>query len=182
MEAKGTMLLDYVRIIRANKDKDWDKWLEPQDWEIINERILPSRWYPYESFQRIGLAVFKEIAGSNLDTVRGFGRFTAKGMGQVYKNLRVEGDPAASAEKFAKIRETFLKDVDGGTQVTDRGPTWLKFKLTLPSGVKDHETGDAFGYQIAGILEEIVELAGGKNVSLSIEKTEDGYEYDVKWE
>lgn len=33
---KGTMLVDFVRMIRANKDRNWDAYLEEGDWETIN--------------------------------------------------------------------------------------------------------------------------------------------------
>jgi hypothetical protein len=41
-KVKGTMMIDQVRMIRGNKDKDWNKYLKPEDWNIINTKILPS--------------------------------------------------------------------------------------------------------------------------------------------
>lgn len=46
MEVKGTLLVDYVKAIKGNKDREWDKWLEPEDWELIEGNVLPSQWYP----------------------------------------------------------------------------------------------------------------------------------------
>ncbi len=185
MQVKGTMLIQMVKVIRSNKDKNWDKWLKSEDWEIINSRILPSQWYPYVSFERIGLAVFKEMAQSNLDNVISFGRLLANGMEDIYANVFVEGDPVTSIEKFSIIRKTFMKDVEGGTQITDHGPDWLKYKLAILSQVDveiDVEAAEVFAYMMAGTLEGIVEQAGGKNISVTVEKVEDGYDYDVKWE
>lgn len=44
LKVKGTVLLDYVRLIKAVKDKNWDKYLTDADKQIINGRILPSLW------------------------------------------------------------------------------------------------------------------------------------------
>ena len=41
-KVKGTMMIDQVRMIRGNKDKDWNKYLKPEDWNKINTKILPS--------------------------------------------------------------------------------------------------------------------------------------------
>ena len=46
-KVKGTMMIDQVRMIRGNKDKDWNKYLKPEDWNIIKGMILPAAWYPY---------------------------------------------------------------------------------------------------------------------------------------
>ena len=62
MQVKGTMITDYVKLVRSNPDKDWGRYLEDGDWEIINGQVLSSAWYPYEFFRRLGYAVFKEIA------------------------------------------------------------------------------------------------------------------------
>ena len=40
-KVKGIMLVDQVRMIRGNKDKDWNKYLKPEDWNIINRNDTP---------------------------------------------------------------------------------------------------------------------------------------------
>jgi len=40
-KVKGTMMIDQVRMIRGNKDKDWNKYLKPEDWNIINTKFFP---------------------------------------------------------------------------------------------------------------------------------------------
>ena len=44
IEVKGTLILDVIRIVRANKDKNWKKWLSPEDEEVVNGRIFPAAW------------------------------------------------------------------------------------------------------------------------------------------
>ena len=62
-KVKGTMLIDQVRMIRGNKDKDWNKYLTPEDLNIIKGRVLPAAWYPLETYKRCGRAVFQLLAG-----------------------------------------------------------------------------------------------------------------------
>jgi hypothetical protein len=182
MQVKGTWIVNYVKIIRADRDKKWDRYLAPEDWEIVNQRVLSSQWYSYESFQRIGLAVFKESAGSNLDTVRAFGRLMLDDLVKVYKTILKEGDPHASVQKFVALRETFFKDVEGYTRVIDQGSDWLDYKLMMVERDLKTEVAEAFATQMAGSLEALVERTGAKNVSADVKRIEDGFMIHLKWE
>jgi len=185
MKVKGSLLINMVKLIRANKDKDWDKWLGPEDWEIIDAKVLPSAWYPGDTLNNIGLATFKEIAGGDLPTARAFGKFLAKGIGTLYKNILVDGDPAATIEKFTVIQQMFLKETEGVGRVVDSSPGLIITDLVMPEEERKllhAETIEAFYYMMAGLAEGLVEATGGKNVSLEMEKVELGYEYRVKWE
>lgn len=181
MKVKGTWILNYVKIIRANKDRDWDKYLKPEDWEIINGRVLPSQWYPYESFRRFGLAAFKEVAGSDLETVRGFGRLVLDDLVKVYKQIPTQGDPHTSVKKFVAFRENFFQDVDGYTRVVDEGENWLDYKIMMNESDIKHEAAEPFACQLAGSLEALVEKVGGKDVKAEITRQDDGFLIHVTW-
>jgi len=99
---KGTLLLDYVCMIRANKDKDWQKYLKPEDWEIINGRILPSLWYPYETFERAGMATFYVLGGGNFDAVRAWGKISYRIPCQ--RRIQIHHRRPRSHDSFGKIR------------------------------------------------------------------------------
>jgi len=181
MRVKGTLLLDYIKMVRANKDGPWDDYLTPEDWEIINGQILSSQWYPYESFRRIAFAAFKIIAKSDLNTSRAFGRFTLKNLLKVYKTIVQPGDPVGSAKKLAALRRTFVEgDID--TRVGEHGDDWLVYKFTYPVGEDDQEHFEAFTHQMAGNLEELVEQAGGRNVVIDMEIGKESSSIHVKWE
>jgi len=182
MYVKGTWILDFVKMIRANKDKDWDRWLAPEDWEIINAQVLPSQWYPFESYERIGKAVFVEIAQSNLDITRTFGRIMMRDLLKVYKNILVEGDLAASVEKFNILRKTFFRGIESDLIFVEQGECHMVFKLMIAGIDRERASPEAFAHQLAGNLEELVEQAGGKNVSVSVKTVEDGYELSLGWE
>jgi len=180
MRVKGTLLMDYIRMIRANKDKNWDKYLEEKDWEIVNNRILPSNWYPYDTFSRIGLAVFKEIAGSNLELTRTFGKAVMADLLKIYKNLVVPGDPVASLERHSALHRTFI-DAGADARVLETSDKQVKYKITAPPFERGSERALAFAHQIRGNFEGIVEHAGGKNPTTEIESDQDGYVITINW-
>jgi hypothetical protein len=72
--------MDQVRLIRGNKDHEWDSYLKPEDWEIITQDILPSAWYPLETYQRCGWAVFNILGGGdpNLARLRNYSKAFTK--------------------------------------------------------------------------------------------------------
>jgi hypothetical protein len=182
MFVKGPMILDYVKIIRANKDRNWDRYLQPEDWDIINGQIFTTNKYPYEAFRRIGFAVFKEIAKSDLATTRLFGRFTMKNILNIYKNsILVKGDPLASMSKLALLRKTFM-DGEADTKVIESGPKWARYQVVTPPQEKDEERLEAYCHQIAGHLEEIIEQTGGKVLKTEVTRAEAGYQILISWQ
>ncbi len=181
MEIKGSLVIDYVKAIRTFKDKDWDKWLEAEDWELINGQVLPSAWYPYESVRRIGYAVFKEVAGSNLNATRTLGKVSMKNLLKIYGNIVVPDDPQASIDKLMILRNNFMRG-DTDIKVTERDEGWMKFSAIRPSQEKDPERSEAYCYQLAGQLEELVEQTGGKNPKAKVQVTDQGADLLINWE
>jgi hypothetical protein len=181
MRAKGSILLDYVRIIRANKDLNWNRHLRPEDWEIINSKILPSQWYPLETYRRVGNAVFREVAKSNLETTRQFGRFNIKNVLQIYKNILVPGNPVKSVSNYIVLQKTFIDDNTDKARVAAQGQDSLLYDMTNLSEVYESAELEQFSYQIAGNLEALVEEATGKKAKATITRKPDGFEILVKW-
>src|SRR5690349_436248 len=90
---KGTLFVDYVRMLRANKEADWSRYLQPGDLEFLSQRIDPSGWYPMESFERMGVAILAEVARGELELVREWGRAQTEWIGQSQPELLAQGDP-----------------------------------------------------------------------------------------
>ena len=65
-QVKGTLFVDYVRMLRAKKGVDWSRWLAPHDLEMLRTQIEPEAWYPMSTFERMGLAILAEVAQGNL--------------------------------------------------------------------------------------------------------------------
>jgi hypothetical protein len=59
---KGTLFVDYVRMLRRHRGFDWSRHLTPADLELLTGRIEPESWYPMAAFERMGLAILTEIA------------------------------------------------------------------------------------------------------------------------
>jgi hypothetical protein len=181
MKVKGTWMVDIVRLVRSNRDKDYAKWLEPEDWDIINGTVLSSVWYPFESYKRVGLAAYKVVSGSDLNLTRLFGRTTMQGLVQVYKNMVAPGDPAASVQKFCNLAQNFFRGVQTHYEVHGMGPGWIEVKLNIAPEDGLEELGDVFGYQIAGALDEMIQLTGVADGRIELKKTADGYDYRITW-
>jgi hypothetical protein len=180
MRVKGTWVLDYARIIRATKDRNWDKYLKPEDWDIINGKVLPSNWYPYDFFLRAAWATFQEVGQGDLEMARSFGKFTLQNMLKVYKTLVVPGNPAASVEKLASLRRNFFEG-GIGTEIPGKGPDWLTYRIPRPGQGEDMEEFKAFSYQLAGNIEELAKQAGARDLKVEFDIKEEGADITLKW-
>jgi hypothetical protein len=181
-KVKGTVLLDQVRMIRGNRDKDWNQYLKPEDWQIINGRILPSVWYPLELYQRCGWAVFKLIAGGNLDLVRAYGRIRGKELfGDIYKAVILSQDPEKALERYNIISTqmyNFLK-----IKSEKVGEKHLQVTISYD---RNDQTYEVHIYQVWGQFEQLLEMAGGKNVKVALIarewKGDPNTIFDIRWE
>jgi len=179
---KGTMLIDYARLIRANKDRNWSKYLEPEDMEIIKGKIFSSVWYHYKSFERIGMAVFHEIAGSNIETARVFGRFFWKNLlTGVYRTILSDRDPYRCLERYAILREQFFNFATH--EIKKLGDKHVHSIITLGEMSPGLEP---FCAQLAGGFDTIMESADCQNPRVEIiQKEWEGAPatiYDISWE
>jgi hypothetical protein len=182
LKVKGTMFVDQVKMIRANKNLDWSKHLGPADWEIINKRILPSEWYPLDIYVKCAMAVFHVLGQENLDLVRFRGRMRGKELFEtVYKGLIVPNDPVASLSKFVVayaqlFNFSSLKLEPAGS---NHARLYHDNKHTM-------HANRPYCSQLMGHLDVLVEIAGGKNVK--IELTAKQWEgapvttFDIRWE
>ena len=182
MEVKGTWITDYVRMIRASKDKDWNQYLTPDDWDIINGKVLSSSWYPYESFLRIGKAVFREIARKNLEVSRAFGKMFADNIANVYKNIVIPGEPAASISKVYALQGTFFRDIPSiiVPMLHEKNRTVVKINVT--SREREFSEPEAFAHQFRGMMERLLEKVGVKKYESEVRTVDDGYEVELRWE
>jgi hypothetical protein len=59
---KGVLFADYVRMLRAHRDRPWTQYLQPEDLPYLDQRIDPGQWYPMETFERLGIAIMHAVA------------------------------------------------------------------------------------------------------------------------
>ncbi len=181
MQVSGIIILDYIRLIRANKAKNWDRWLEPEDWQIINGELNPAEWYPYPVFRRLGWAAYQEIAEGNPDLTEQFGRFNMQSMMQVYRDLLVSNDPIASVTKAAQLWAGLFRGTEVESVVTDHGEDWVTYMFRAPVKESDCEMITAYAHQVGGQLIELVTNAGGAGVSADVTSENRSRFITVRW-
>lgn len=181
-KVKGTMLIDQVRMIRGNKDRDWKRYLRPEDLTIVQGVVLPSAWYPVETYKRCGRAVFQVLAGGNTDIVRLRGKIRGKELFETtYKHVIADRNPMNAVSSFVNLYGQLFM------------PNPLEFKkidakhATVSYAYNDKsDPGNLpFCYQLMGHFDTLVEMAGGKNVKVEFrEKMWEGADatvFDLQW-
>ena len=132
-KVKGTMLLDFVRMIRAHKHLDWDKHLKPEDWVIINGIVLPAKWYPLDLFKRCSMAAFVLLANGNLEGARANGQLMARRLFETtYKSMTQSRDPMRSLNQFVVTYGSLFNF------------SMLKLEKVEPHHAKIHHAYDAY--------------------------------------
>jgi hypothetical protein len=181
-KVKGTMMADQVRMIRGNKDKDWNKYLKPEDWEIINGRVLSAAWYPLDTYKRCGWATFQLLAGGVPEVARERGRIRGKELFEtIYKNVITERDPMKALGYFVIMYGQLFNF------------STLEFKKIGAKHAYISHIYDAsdpanlpYCYQLMGHLDMLVETTGGKNVKIEMKgkqwEGDNSTVFDIKWE
>jgi hypothetical protein len=156
---RGILFVDYVRMVRGQKSFDWTPYLHPEDLAVISEKIDEKGWYPMETFERLGIAILKEVARGQLDGVRMWGRFQVASVLKLFPTLLAAGEPRESMMRFGVLARSFF-DYDA---------------LRVLSVVDDHAVvsiaygmsplaEEAASTQTLGFFEHLVELAGGSGI------------------
>jgi hypothetical protein len=179
-QVKGSMVLGYVKTIRANKQVDWGQYLRPSDWEIIQGSVLASTWYPFEFYCRLGIAIFKEVAHSDLNRVREFGRRNIPEILQIYKNILVPGNPEQSLLNLAEHQEMLMQG-NPSMKAINLGPQSVRYRIRASLDRVERPLLEAFCYQIAGGAEVTAERAGGQEVTSRVLPAGDSFELELTW-
>jgi hypothetical protein len=156
---KGVLFADYVRMIRRRKDIDWGAHLADDDLEHLEARIDPEGWYPMESFERMGNAILKEIAGGDVQAVRLWGRFSVQPLADHNPKLVAAGDPMESLMRFHVLRSTFF--VFPAITIVMLTPEQAALEIHYYMGATAEE---AASHQAMGFFEGLLNIAGATNV------------------
>ena len=154
---RGTLFVDYVRMLRARKDIVWSKTLPPEDVAFLTQAILPNEWYPMETFERFGLAILEVIAGGHLELVKEWGRSSIDGLAVAHPALITEGDVRESLMKFHVLRTGFF-DYPALT-VCDINDGEASLEIAYQMGPLAEE---AASLQTMGFFERLLELSGAR--------------------
>ncbi len=155
---KGTLFVDYVRMLRAQKGTDWSKHLEPVDLGYLVQRVQPHEWYPMASFERMGLAILAELS-PELETIRAWGRAQVDWLCQAHADLVARGDACDTLMRFRVLRATFFDyEALKIAELTDGDAT-----LFISYGMGDRAE-EAAAWQTLGFFERLLEVAGATEV------------------
>jgi hypothetical protein len=158
LRVKGTLFVDYVRMLRAQKDTDWSKHLDPEDLGYLVRRIEPNEWYPMKTFERMGLAILAELSPA-LETIRAWGRAQVDWLCRRHADLVAPGDARDTLMRFRVLRASFFDyDALRISELTDGEAT-----LFIAYGMS-HRAEEAASWQTLGFFERLIELAGATNV------------------
>ena len=162
---KGVLFLDYVKMLRSSRATDWSHVLLAQDIGYLVARIEPTKWYPMESFERLGNAILEHIANGDVQAARLWGRMSVDPLLVGSPDLLCRRDPLETLMRFRVLRSTFF-DFEA---------------LTVPTLVDDHaEVVIAYGmgrmaeeaasFQTLGFFERLLELASATGIAASFKQ------------
>jgi hypothetical protein len=158
---KGTLFMDYVRMIRAYKGGQWATHLAPDDLTYLARRIEPETWYPMDTFERMGLAILAEIQ-PDLEVIRAWGRGQIDVLCAHDPSPLVPGDPMHTLMRFRVLRASFFDyPALEITDLSDGAAT-----LTISYGMSQ-SAEEAASFQTVGFFERLLEVAGASDVGAS---------------
>jgi hypothetical protein len=179
---KGTMLINFARMIRSNKNLNWNRYLKPEDWEIVNTLVLPSKWYPFETYLRCAMASFQLLGNGKLETARLSGQLMGKNLFETtYRSIITTKDPLQGLKKFVLTYVSFFNFSS------------LKFDKIEEKHVQIHNNYDTgkeaivpYCHQLMGVFDSLIEITGGQNhkIWLSAKQWEGAptTTFDITWQ
>jgi hypothetical protein len=156
---KGSLFLDYVRMIKSRKDVDWSRYLTEEDLHIVDRRIERDEWYPLETFERMGLGVLEEIAGGDMQAVYLWGKDFMVDLFRIHESLIAEGDPMESLMRFRVLQRSFF-NFDGIRVVDLTGESAL---LSVYYHMRPLAE-EASSHQTLGFFERLLDRAGARDL------------------
>lgn len=177
---KGSLFVDYVRMLRARKDVDWGQRLAPEDLPYLTEKIEPEGWYPMLSFERMGLAILNVVANGDLELVRAFGQAQVEGLATSQPMLVAPQDPRESLMRFQVLRQSFFNF----PALEARGVSDEEASFVI-----DYKMGDAAeeaaSFQAMGFFERLLALAGARDIETWLERKrwtgEGATQLELRW-
>jgi hypothetical protein len=183
MRVKGTAVVDLVKSVKGSRSVNWERYLEPQDFEIVNSLVIASKWYPGDSFWRISWAVAKEIGRADLNAAFEFGRISAKSYLRVYKRLVVPGDPVASLKNCVDCWQSFY-DVEGADyrkMEVEPGAGDVSITAWDYPGMIIPEVRKPYFHGLAGYFQEMAEQASRRRVANTIRDNGGSFQMTYRW-
>jgi len=159
---KGSIMLDFVKVVHRARHLPWDRYLTAQDFELVESMILPSSWYPLETYQRIGLAVYELLGQGRPENARRWGQESmARLMEGVYQKALLKGDPLEAIKSFITLRKTLIDF--GEFALNPIGPGQVEFIMFEVNEIPGLEP---FSHMFVGNMEKLAAANGGREVTV----------------
>lgn len=158
-QVKGSLFVDYVRMLRGHKGVDWTAYLPPEDLALLSARIDPAGWYPMDSFERLGNVILKFVARGDLQAVRMWGRFSVDALRFANPGLVATGDPIETINRFRVLRATFFdfEALDVLMLHDDEAQIVVRYHM-------GDLAEEAATMQTLGFFERLLEFSGARDV------------------
>lgn len=153
------LFADYVRMIRAHKDVEWSRHFEPVDLEYVNSRIELDAWYPMATFERLGNAILKEVAGGEVESARFWGRASVHHLRLLDSHLVVEGDPLETLMRFRVLRSTYFDFEALHVREATLGHARIEVQYFMGPMAEE-----AASWQTLGFFEQLLTVAGAEGI------------------
>lgn len=156
---RGVLFVDYVKMLRAQKDPAWRGMLAADDLPYLDAKIDPEGWYPMATFERLGNAILEVVARGELFPVQLWGRYSATKLHQAHPMLLDPHDPAETLARFRVLRETFFDfpALEVPLLHDDEAQIIVGYYMGLPAE-------EAATHQTIGFFEGLLELAGARDI------------------
>jgi hypothetical protein len=156
---RGILFVDYVRMIRGNKDVAWGQKLAPEDVPYLRAKIDPDGWYPMTTFERMGNAILREVARNDLSAVRMWGRFLVDALAAANPALVAAGDPLDTLMRFRVLRGTYFDFEALEVPMLHDGESHIVIHYYMGAVAEE-----AASYQTMGFFERLLEVGGGVDI------------------
>lgn len=156
---RGALFLDYVRMLRRSRNTSAEQLLTAEDLQYLNARIDPAAWYPMASFERMGLAILRDISGATLDAVRLWGRFSGNQFAIEHPELISASEPLETLMRLKVLRGTLFDFNAFDMPMLIDGHAYVALNYYMGPIAEE-----AACHQTMGFCEAILSLAGAENV------------------
>lgn len=132
---------------------------------MLLTRVDPTGWYPMATFERLGLAILREIGKGQLDGVRMWGRFQVDAVLAQFPMLLADGDPRDTLMRFDVLAAGFFDEGALGVRDVEDGHAIVQIVYGMSDLAEETACTQSLGF-----FERLVERAGGKCVSAKFEQ------------
>jgi hypothetical protein len=161
---KGSLMIFFVKFFKATKDERLEAYLTDEDRKLLQERVLIATWYPAETARRLVQALFEVVGNKDPQAPRQWGRFAALNIVPVaYDSFLRPGDTFETLKNFGKIFPSFVDSP--WFKISEERPGYLEAYYLDPG---DDPIYIPFAFMMAGWIEGLIELAGGKETRFEV--------------